>query len=100
MRYAAPCMLAVVALLRGVNLGGHKQIKMDVLRGLCESLGLCNPQTYIQSGNVVFTTKERDFPKLAPRIEAAIEKRAGFRPDVILRTCAEMRDVIARNPFT
>jgi uncharacterized protein (DUF1697 family) len=92
-------MQVVIALLRGVNLAGHHQIKMEVLRALCESLGLRDPQTYIQSGNVVFSTTERDLPKLARRIEAAIEKKAGFRPDVILRTTDEVRHVISKNPF-
>jgi uncharacterized protein (DUF1697 family) len=74
-------------------------IKMDVLRALCESLGHLDVQTYVQSGNVVFQTKDRDAAKLAAKIEDAIEKKHGFRPDVILRTAAEMREVIARNPF-
>jgi uncharacterized protein (DUF1697 family) len=92
-------MTAMICLLRGVNVGGHNQIKMDALRALCESLKLCNAQTYIQSGNTVFQTKESDAVKLATRIENAIEKKHGFRPDVILRTADEMRVVIARNPF-
>lgn len=92
-------MTAMIALLRGVNVGGHHQIKMEVLRALCESLGLCNPQTYIQSGNVVFQTKERDTAKLSAQIESAIEKKHGFRPDVVLRTAGELREVIAKNPF-
>ena len=93
-------MTAMICLLRGVNVGGHNQIKMDVLRALCESLGLHSAQTYIQSGNVVFRTKERNAAKLAAQIECAIEKKHGFRPDVVLRTASEMRDVIARNPFS
>ncbi len=92
-------MTAIISLLRGVNVGGHHKIKMDALRALYESLGLRNPQTYIQSGNVVFRTSERDTSKLAARIESAIEKKCSFRPDVILRTESELRDVIARNPF-
>jgi uncharacterized protein (DUF1697 family) len=92
-------MTAMICLLRGVNVGGHNQIKMDALRALSESLKLCNAQTYIQSGNVVFQTSERDTAKLAAKIETAIEKKHGFRPDVILRTAAEMREVIAGNPF-
>jgi uncharacterized protein (DUF1697 family) len=93
-------MTAMICLLRGVNVGGHNKIKMDALRALCESLKLCNVQTHIQSGNVVFQTKERDAAKLAVKIEDAIEKKHGFRPDVVLRTASEMRDVIARNPFS
>ncbi|HEY4933630.1 MAG TPA: DUF1697 domain-containing protein [Terriglobales bacterium] len=92
-------MTAMICLLRGVNVGGHNQIKMDALRALCESLKLCNAQTYIQSGNVVFQAKENDPEKLAARIESAIENKHGFRPDVVLRTASEMRDVIAHNPF-
>jgi uncharacterized protein (DUF1697 family) len=92
-------MTAMICLLRGVNVGGHNKIKMDVLRALCESLGLCNPQPYIQSGNVVFLTKESDAVKLAAKIEDAIEKQHGFRPEVLLRTASEIRDVISRNPF-
>lgn len=92
-------MTTVIALLRGVNVGGHNMIKMDGLRALCESLGHCDVQTYVQSGNVVLRTKERDVAKIAARMEDAIEKKHSFRPDVILRTTAEMRQVIARNPF-
>jgi uncharacterized protein (DUF1697 family) len=92
-------MTAMICLLRGVNVGGHNQIKMDALRGLFESLKLCNAQTYIQSGNVVFQTSERDTAKLAAKIESAIEKKHRFRPNVVLRTASEMRDVIVRNPF-
>jgi len=91
-------MTTVISLLRGVNVGGH-QIKMDALRALYESLGLKNPQTYVQSGNVVFRTKERDLARLAERIEKAIEKKFGFRPAVILRTSSDLREVIERNPF-
>jgi uncharacterized protein (DUF1697 family) len=92
-------MTTIIALLRGVNVGGHNMIKMDVLRALCESLGHCDVQTYVQSGNVVFRTKERDAAKLATKIEDSIEKKHGFRPDVIVRTTTEMREVVAKNPF-
>jgi uncharacterized protein (DUF1697 family) len=86
-------------MLRGVNVGGHRLIKMDSLRALYESLKLRDPQTYVQSGNVIFWTTERNLPRLAQRIEGGIEQSWGFRPGVMLRTAAEMRDVIARNPF-
>ena len=90
-------MAVVVSMLRGVNVGGHNKIKMDALRALYESLGLRDVQTYVQSGNVVFRTDERELVRL--RIEKAIERSFGFRPDVIVRTSSELRDVIARNPF-
>ncbi len=92
-------MTVLISLLRGVNIGGRHQIKMEALRDLYESLGLRHPQTYIQSGNVVFATKERNLAPLPQRIEDAIEKSFGFRPSVILRTAPELQEVIAGNPF-
>src|SRR5713226_9758546 len=92
-------MTVVISLLRGVNVGGHNQIKMDALRALYESLGLRDAQTYIQSGNVIFRTQERDLVLLPKRIENGLERSFGFRPDVIVRTSSDLRDVIARNPF-
>jgi uncharacterized protein (DUF1697 family) len=92
-------MAVIISMLRGVNVGGHNKIKMDVLRGLYESLGLRDVQTYVQSGNVVFRTKQRNLGALGNKIENAIERSFGFRPAVIVRTPSELRDVIARNPF-
>ena len=90
---------AVISMLRGVNVGGHNMIGMEALREAYEDLGLRNSQTYVQSGNVVFTTTERDLTALAARIEDSLEQKFGFRPGVVLRTAEEMRDVIERNPF-
>lgn len=92
-------MPIVISMLRGVNVGGHNKIKMDALRALYESLKFTGCQTFIQSGNVIFKTKERNLAKLSSQIQTAIERSFGFRPDVILRTSDELRDVIARNPF-
>lgn len=92
-------MPAIICLLRGVNLGGHNKIKMDDLRALCSSLKCGAPQTYVQSGNVVFNSSERDLSKLSEKIGAAIQRKCGFCPAVVLRTVAEMRGVVARNPF-
>jgi len=92
-------MPVIVAMLRGVNVGGHNQIKMEALCALCESLGLRDAQTYVQSGNVVFRSKERNLAGLAKRIEDAIERGFGFRPAVIVRTTSELKAAIAKNPF-
>src|SRR5580698_2387445 len=92
-------MAVVISLLRGINVGGNRKIKMDALRELYESLDCCEVQTHIQSGNVVFKTKERNLDRLTKRIEDAIEKAFGFHSNVIARTHAELGDVIARNPF-
>jgi uncharacterized protein (DUF1697 family) len=90
---------AAISLLRGVNVGGHHNVRMEELRELYEALGLRDAQTYVQSGNVVFRTDARDFTRLSKRIADAIEQRFAFRPGVILRTAADLRGVIAANPF-
>src|SRR5260370_31690285 len=92
-------MGVIISMLRAVNLGGHIKIKMDALRTLYESLKLRDAQTYVQSGNVIFRTKEPDLASLGKRLQNGIERKFGFLPDVILRTASELRDVIARNPF-
>src|ERR1700685_240936 len=92
-------MAVIVSMLRGVNVGGHNMVKMEELRALYESIGLRNPQTYVQSGNVVFRTDVRSLAAVATKIENAIERSFGFRTPVVVRTSSELRDVIARNPF-
>ena len=92
-------MPVLISMLRGINVGGHAKIKMDALRKLYVSLKLQNPQTYIQSGNVIFKTDERNLDLIAERIQQAIEKKFACRPEVILRTAHELRAVIAKNPF-
>lgn len=86
-------------MLRGVNVGGRNRIKMDALRALCASLKLRDASTHLQSGNVVFKAPGRDASPVAAQLEKAIERAFGLRSDVILRTPAEMKDVISRNPF-
>ena len=92
-------MSVVISLLRGINVGGNRKIKMDALRDLYVSLDLRDVQTHVQSGNVVFRTKERNLARLTKRIEDAIEQTFGFHSNVIVRTRAELSDVIVRNPF-
>src|ERR1700684_1843356 len=92
-------MTSVVSLLRGVNVGGHNMIKMEALRALHESIGLRDVRSYVQSGNVVFRTERKELAPLAQKIEDAIESKFGFRPPVVLRTAAELREVVAKNPF-
>jgi len=86
-------MPVIISMLRGVSVGGRNKIKMDALRSLYLSLKLKNPQTFIQSGNVILYTQDQD------RIQDAIHRKFGFRPDVLLRTLAELRDAIANTPF-
>ena len=92
-------MPVLICMLRGVNLGGHNKIKMDVLRAICASLRCESPQTLLQSGNVVFRTSNKNLAQLSKLVGVAIEKKLGFRPEVLLRTVPELREAIARNPF-
>jgi len=92
-------MPVIVSLHRAVNVTGYNKVKMDALRALYESLGLRGAQTYIQSGNVVFRSDAKDLARLQKRIEDAIEKSFGFRTGVMLRSSAELKDIIRRNPF-
>jgi len=89
----------MISMLRGINVGGHNIIKMDALRALYESLGMQSAQTYVQSGNVVFRTSESDAVRLAKKIQGGIEKSFTCKPEIILRSAAELADTIARNPF-
>jgi uncharacterized protein (DUF1697 family) len=92
-------MPVLISMLRGVNVGGHNKIKMDALRALYESLKFEGPRTYVQSGNVIFRTKEKNSTALAKKIQNAVEHEFGFRPEVILRTTDELRKAIAASPF-
>jgi uncharacterized protein (DUF1697 family) len=96
--YFSP-MPVIVALLRGINLGRHNRMNMDALRLLCESLEFEGARTYVQSGNVVFKTKEKDLARLSQRIADEIERTFNIRCAVILRTSSQLRAAAANNPF-
>jgi uncharacterized protein (DUF1697 family) len=88
-----------ISMLRGINVGGHKRIKMDDLRKSFEALGLEQVQTYIQSGNVVFETGKLSTSALSQRIEKQILRDFRFSASVISRTAYEMNNAISNNPF-
>ena len=88
-----------ISLLRGINVGGNKKIRMAELKALYESLGFSNVSTYVQSGNVVFDADSVDTPALIARIEAAIAERFGFDVAVLLRTADDLRRILDGNPF-
>ncbi|MDF2628764.1 MAG: cytoplasmic protein [Symbiobacteriaceae bacterium] len=87
-----------VALLRGINVSGHRMIKMTELQRMCEALGLGRVRTYIQSGNVLFESDE-ERGTLRRQIEAQIEATFGFDVPVVLRTAAEMEQIVAGSPW-
>jgi uncharacterized protein (DUF1697 family) len=91
-------MGAFVAVLRAVNVGGTGKLPMSDLKEICEELGFGAVRTYIASGNVVFTSRKSE-----AAIKAALEKRleayAGKPVGVLVRSAAEMAQVLADNPF-
>jgi uncharacterized protein (DUF1697 family) len=92
-------MPSCIALLRGVNMGGHKKIAMSDLRDVVAELGLANPRTLLQSGNLVFAST-----KSAAALEALLEKELAKRLDltttVFVRTAPEWAKIVRSNPFT
>jgi len=92
-------MYVYLALLRGINVSGKKIIKMEDLRKLMESLGHTNVKTYIQSGNVIFSSNEKAKDELARTIEAAIEKQYGFDVSVFVVDKEAVEIAIDNNPF-
>jgi uncharacterized protein (DUF1697 family) len=92
-------MTTYIALLRGINVGGKNIIKMADLKRVFETMGLRDAQTYIQSGNILFKSKEEEEP-LRNKIEHEIEQVFGFSVKVILRTAAELEWIIRNCPFS
>jgi uncharacterized protein (DUF1697 family) len=87
-----------VALLRGVNLG-KRRVSMADLRRLLESLGYADVSTYVQSGNAVLTSKNTDESGISSELEVELTKAFGFAIPVIVRSRADLADVVANNPF-
>jgi uncharacterized protein (DUF1697 family) len=88
-----------VALLRGINVGSKKRIKMDDLIKIFESMGFKNIKTYLQSGNVIFEDESIDTVKITRDIERKINQAFGFSVNVIIRTDDEFKSIINNNPF-
>ena len=91
--------MTCIALLRGINVVGHKIIKMAELAKLFESLKFRSVRTYVQSGNVIFETFSSNTATLSRAIETAIEKKFGFSVSVVLRTPDELKKIVSGNPF-
>jgi uncharacterized protein (DUF1697 family) len=92
-------MTSYVAMLRGINVSGHKLIKMEQLRASFEGLGFAEVRTYVQSGNVLFRTRSIAEASIARRIEERISHDFGFAVPVFLRTAKELTDIVDGNPF-
>ena len=88
-----------IALLRGINVGGHHKLPMKDLVGIFEAAGGDDVKTYIQSGNVVFRADIDNLTAFSDKIGADIEAGHGFRPAVHILTAATLRAAIAANPY-
>jgi uncharacterized protein (DUF1697 family) len=92
-------MASHVALLRGINVGGRNKVPMAELREVVASLGHTGVTTYIQSGNVLFTTPETDTGKLASALEAAITGAFGRWASVVVLSRDELARILDTNPY-
>jgi uncharacterized protein (DUF1697 family) len=88
-----------VCLLRGINVSGHKIVKMDQLRAAFETLDFVDVKTYVQSGNVVFKAPTKASGKLAEKIEEKVLHQFGFSVPVLVKTAEEVSRVIKNNSF-
>lgn len=91
-------MTGMIALLRGINVGGGNPLKMADLRDIVTGCGYADVRTYIASGNVVFRAED-DPDVVASTLEEAIAARSAISPRVTVRTAAELAEVVAGNPF-
>lgn len=92
-------MTTYIALLRGINVGGHKKIAMADLRELLTRMGFEDPRSLLQSGNLVFRSKAQPTGKLEQLLEAGTKKKLSFETHFFVRSAQEWQSVIDRNPF-
>lgn len=92
--------MRVAALLRGVNIGPHKRIGMAELRATVESLGHTDVETYLQSGNVVFTPAAGAPRHLGAQLERAIADATGHDVPVVVRSGKELARIVASSPYS
>ena len=90
-------MKKYIALLRGINVGGHKKLKMADLKLLFKDIGFEDVVTYIQSGNVVFSAKEEK--NISDKIAKEIENRFGWEVPVLVKTADMITKILANCPF-
>ena len=88
-----------VALLRSVNVAGHGRIAMNELRASFEALGYTGVTTYIQTGNVLFSTGSKSEAGVTSAIEERLAKDLGDSPAVIVRTVPELLRIGAASPY-
>ncbi len=92
-------MNTYIGLLRGINVGGHKKIKMADLREMLNKLNFSEVQTYIQSGNIVFKTSEVNKAELESTIKKEIAKTFGFEVPVLVKSREEIVSIVEENLY-
>jgi uncharacterized protein (DUF1697 family) len=92
-------MTTWVAFFRGINVGGNNMLPMKALVMLLQKQGCEDVQTYIQSGNAVFSCKETKAETIGKRISAAVYKAHGFEPRVLVLSLKELEKAMSANPF-
>jgi uncharacterized protein (DUF1697 family) len=92
-------MITYIALFRGINVGGKNSLPMKVLVAILEELGCKNIRTYIQSGNAVFQSKEKNISTLSKNISSGIMQRNDFQPHILVLEIADIEKAIEKNPF-
>jgi uncharacterized protein (DUF1697 family) len=92
-------MPTYVAMLRGINVGSGKIVKMERLRASFEALGFDRVRTYVQSGNVFFESEQKSAAVLSKRVEEKIQRDFGFAVPVLLKTSKEMEQTVSDNPL-
>lgn len=92
-------MNTYIAFLRGINVGGKNSLPMKQLVAILQGVGARNVKTYIQSGNAVFQSAEKDLAQLAKNLAAEIKQRHGFEPYIHILTFEAIKQAIAQNPF-
>lgn len=92
-------MAIYVGLLRAINLGSHNKVSMADLKAMLAALGMKNPQSILQSGNLVFEGMARATAALETQLETSAAKRLGLATSFFVRTGAEWQQAIADNPF-
>lgn len=92
-------MPTYVAMLRGINVGPGKIVKMERLRASFEALGFDGVRTYVQSGNVVFESEQKSSAGLSEKIEEKIQRDFGFKVPVLVKASREIEQIVSDNPL-
>jgi len=91
--------MKLISLLRGINVSGQKTVKMSDLKSLYQEIGFQNVITYIQSGNVVFDSEDKNSSSVKQKIQSAIESKYQFQVPVEIRSNQELLNMIEACPF-